>query len=80
MKMDLCTDLMGCGSWILTISCVLTIVCKFLQVFGPDLYLQAARITVPVVSYFVLIKKISRQSECFENIYNYGINNCEILI
>ena len=76
MKMDLCTDLMGCWSWILTMICVLCL----LQIFGPDLCLRPARIIVPVVSYFVIIKKISRQSECFLKIYNHGINNCEIFI
>ena len=70
MRMDLCTDLMGSGSWILTIICVsLTVV---LILIWPDLSLQPARTTVPgvsyqlfVQSYFVIIKNLGRQTECF---------------
>ena len=44
MVMDLCTDLMGSGSWILTIFCVMV---------SPGLCFQPARTTVPEVSYVI---------------------------
>ena len=44
MRMDLCTDLTGSGSWTLTTICVVAL-------GGPDLCLQPARTTVPGVSH-----------------------------
>ena len=45
LMMDLCTDLMGSGSWILTIISV--VICRGYS----DLCLEPARTTVPGVSY-----------------------------
>ena len=68
MRGDLCMDLMGSGSWILTIMISVVII--------PDLCLQPARTTVPGVSsqlYVTLfVTNISRQTECFFSVEKYS--------
>ena len=61
MMMDLCTDLMGSGSWILIFPSFIVV---FAVVFAPDLCLQPARTIVPEVSYFVIIKYKHQQTNC----------------
>ena len=63
MMMDLCTDLMGSGSWILT---MISVFWAVLVIWPPDLCFQPARTIVPgvscqlsIINYFVIIELLT---------------------